>query len=69
MNAFDGAPRPVRRSLIAADRIDQDWPLVGCTAVPGHPGFFGQATAYTYLEEARARLSAVGERSVDVELR
>ena len=42
------------RSLVSADIVDPDWPRVGCTMIPGHPRLFGQATAYTYLDDARA---------------
>ena len=44
------------RPLVSADTVDPDWPRVGCTMIPGHPRLFGQATAYTYLDDARTAL-------------
>lgn len=54
------------RKLVSADRIDQDWSLVGCGAIPGHPRFFGQATSYRFLEDARATLADVREQTVRI---
>ncbi|MEX7469063.1 hypothetical protein AB4Z39_05050 [Mycobacterium adipatum] len=68
MNAF-ASPRTYpeqHRRLVSADRIDPDWPLVGCTSIPGHPDFFGQATAYTYLDDARTKLGDVRDQTIDV---
>ena len=52
MQAISGtAPR---RRLVSAELIDRGRASVGCIPVPGHSSFFGQATAYTYLDDARA---------------
>jgi hypothetical protein len=61
-----GAPTP---ALMSADRIDEDWPRIGCASIPGHPRFFGRATLYTYLDDARAALDGVAERVVTVPAR
>ncbi|GAB4686180.1 hypothetical protein MOKP106_42750 [Mycobacterium avium subsp. hominissuis] len=58
MSAFGtraSAPRPARH-LVSTDHLDPDWPRVGCTSIPGHPQFFGQSTAYRYLDDARIAL-------------
>lgn len=47
------------RRLVSTDRMDRDWARVGCRAIPGHPGFYGQSTAYVYLDEARTALAHV----------
>lgn len=57
--------RPARR-LVSTDRVDPDWPRVGCISIPGHPQFFGQATAYTYLDDARASLDICREQTIRV---
>lgn len=57
--------RPARR-LVSTDRVDPDWPRVGCISIPGHPQFFGQATAYTYLDDARAALDNCREQTIRV---
>lgn len=49
-------PKAQGRALVSADAVDPDWPRVGCTMIPGYPRFFGQATAYTYLDNARMAL-------------
>jgi hypothetical protein len=61
-----GAPTP---ALMSADRIDEDWPRIGCASIPSHPRFFGRATLYTYLDDARAALDGVAERVVTVPAR
>lgn len=70
MRAVSGpiASRRHVRKLVSADQIDQDWPVVGCVAVPGHPSFFGQATSYRFLDDALAALADVREQTVRVAL-
>lgn len=58
MPALPAAAQPARR-LLLADQVDPDCARVGCTSIPGHPRFYGQATAYVYLEEARNELAHV----------
>ncbi len=68
MNAFASPLAPEQhRRLVSADRIDADWPLVGCTSIPGHPQFFGRATAYTYLGDARSSLGVIRDQTFEVE--
>lgn len=68
MNAFASPLAPEQhRRLVSADRIDADWPLVGCTSIPGHPDFFGRATAYTYLGDARSSLGVIRDQTFEVE--
>lgn len=68
MSAFASPHAPERhRRLVSADRIDADWPLVGCTSIPGHPDFFGRATAYTYLADARSSLGVIRDQTFEVE--
>ena len=57
-SALDGAGRPARR-LVSAGRLDPDWPDVGLTGIPGHPGMVGRATLFTYLDDARAELGGI----------
>jgi hypothetical protein len=38
-------------------------------SIPGHPRFFGQATAYVYLEEALAALAHVQHQTLRISLR
>lgn len=60
MSAFaPSAPGGSARRLVDASHLDRDWPTVGCTPIPRHPGFVGQATAYTYLDDARSALAAI----------
>lgn len=54
------------RALISADDVDPDWPRIGCTMIPGHPRFFGQATAYTYLETARTALEECRDQALRI---
>lgn len=68
MSSFAPRPsesRPARR-LVSTDHVDPDWPRVGCISIPGHPQFFGQATAYTYLDDARAALDIYREQTIRV---
>lgn len=58
MPALPAAAQPARR-LLSADQVDPDCARVGCTSIPGHPRFTGQATAYVYLEQARNELAHV----------
>jgi len=67
MNAFPSpSPRADARHLVDAEHLDPDWPRVGCMSIPGHPTFFGRATAYTFLDDARAALDAVREQTFRV---
>ena len=70
MNTAASGPSgtPVRR-LMSADRIDPDWALIGCTSVPGYHQFFGQSTAFTYLEDARTVLDAVRSNTFTIPLK
>lgn len=65
MPALPGAAKPTRR-LLSTDDIDPDWAHVGCRSLPGHPRFYGQATAYVYLDEARAALAHVRDSTVQI---
>lgn len=68
MSAFGtraSAARPARH-LVSTDRLDPDWPRVGCTRIPGHPQFFGQSTAYRYLDDARIALDTCREQTLRV---
>lgn len=59
-SALDSAgwhPRP----LVSAHRLDPDWPEVGLTGIPGHPGLVGRPTMFTYLDNARAELGGVAD--------
>ncbi|MCX2715851.1 hypothetical protein [Mycolicibacterium sp. J2] len=67
MPALFTAAKPKHR-LVSSELLDADWPRVGCVSVPGHPGFYGQATSYVYLEDARDALAAVRERPVGIPL-
>jgi hypothetical protein len=58
MPALPAAVQPTRR-LLSVDQIDPDCARVGCMPIPGHPRFYGQATAYVYLDEARGELAHV----------
>ncbi len=53
------SPKERHRGLVAADRVDPHWPQVGCVCIPGLPRYAGCATAYRYLEDARAELSVI----------
>lgn len=61
-----GVPSGHIRRLIPVDRIDADWPLVGCIPVPSHPRFYGRATASIDLDEARYALGDVRRETVRV---
>ena len=65
MPAVPTTARP-RRRLISADAIDPDCTRIGCVAIPGHPSFYGQATAYVYLEEARQELAVIRDTPVRI---
>lgn len=65
MPALPAAARP-NRHLVAADDIDPDCARTGCTPIPGHPRFYGQATAYVDLEQARAQLATAQESPVQI---
>lgn len=67
MPALSSAARP-RHRLVSSDAIDPDWPRVGCASIPGHPRFYGQATSYVYLDDARHALADVRNQSVSVPL-
>lgn len=54
------------RHLVSTDHLDPDWPRVGCTRIPGHPQFFGQSTAYRFLDDARIALDACHEQTFRV---
>jgi hypothetical protein len=58
-----------KHRFVSADRIDADWPRVGCAPVPGYPRFYGQATSYVYLEQAREALAPVRDSVVPISLR
>lgn len=60
------SPKERHRGLFAADRVDPHWPQVGCTCIPGRPRFAGRATAYRYLEDARAALSVIRQETFRV---
>ncbi|MBZ4612391.1 hypothetical protein GBP66_16930 [Mycobacterium avium subsp. hominissuis] len=68
MSAFSARTSPGRRArrLVSTDDIDPDWPRVGCVQIPGHPQFFGQATAYTFLDDARIALNTCREETFPV---
>lgn len=67
MKAFPSpAARADTRHLVDAEHLAPDWPLVGCVSIPGHPAFFGRATADTFLDDARAALNAVREQTFRV---
>lgn len=68
MSALPAATQPTRR-LLSTDQVDPDCARVGCMSVPGHPRFFGQATAYVYLEESRAALAHVQQQTLRIPLR
>lgn len=57
------SPKELHRGLFAADRVDPHWPQVGCISIPGRPRYAGRATAYRYLDDARAALSAIREET------
>ena len=59
------ARRPLRH-LVSTDHLDADWPRVGCTRIPGHPHFFGQSTAYRFLDDARIALDTCREQAFRV---
>lgn len=59
--------QPTTSHLVSVDRLDRDWLRVGCAPVPGHPRFLARATAYTFLDDARAQLAAVRERTFRIE--
>ena len=65
MPALPTAARPSRH-LVSADAIDPDCTRIGCVAIPGHPRFYGQVTAYVYLDEARQELAAVRDTPVRI---
>lgn len=65
MSALPWAAQP-RHTLISTDHIDPDWVRVGCSTVPGHARFTGQATAYVYLEQAREALVDVRDRPIRI---
>lgn len=67
MPALAGAEKP-RHRLVSTTDLDHDWSRVGCSPIPGHPRFCGQATAYVYLEEARQVLSIVREGPIRIML-
>lgn len=50
----------------AVERLNRYWQRVGLVPVDGHPGFLGQATAFTYLDDARRDLAAVRESAFHV---
>jgi hypothetical protein len=54
------------RHLVSTDHLDPDWPRVGCTRIPGHPQFFGQSTAYRFLDDARIALDTCREQTFRV---
>jgi hypothetical protein len=54
------------RRLVSADRMDRDWARIGCRAIPGHPGFYGQSTAYVHLDQARTALAHVRDHVIGV---
>ena len=68
MPALPDAAAPTRR-LLSTDDIDPDWARVGCRSLPGHPRFFGQATAFVYLDEARNALAHVRDSTVRITVR
>jgi hypothetical protein len=68
MPALPTAAQPIRR-LLSTDQVDPDCARVGCMSIPGHPRFFGQATAYVYLEEALAALAHVQHQTLRISLR
>jgi hypothetical protein len=61
MPALPPAGKPSRR-LLSTDQIDPDGARVGFSLIPGHPRFYGQATAYVFLDEAREALAHVLEQ-------
>ncbi|MEE6140537.1 hypothetical protein SKC41_30020 [Mycobacterium sp. 050128] len=65
MGAFAGrgTVRGPARRLVSTDHLDPDWPRVGCIRVPGHPQFFGQSTAYRFLDDARIALDRCREQT------
>lgn len=68
MRAFAAPSSPSRppRRLVSTDHVDPDWPRVECIPIPGHPQFFGQATAYRFLDDARAALETTREQTYRV---
>lgn len=67
MHAVPSAtPVPGGGRLVDANRLDPDGPRVGCVSIPGHPRFFGRATLFTYLDDARANLDAVRHETFHV---
>jgi hypothetical protein len=52
----------------AVDRLNHYWQQVGLEPIGGHPGFLGQATAFTHLPNARRRLAAVKQCVIRVPL-
>lgn len=67
MPALSTAVQPKHR-LVSSDLIDADWPRVGCFSVPGYPRFYGQATSYVHLEDARDGLAEVRDQPVRIPL-
>lgn len=68
MPALPDAAIPTRR-LVSTDDIDPDWARLGCRSLPGHPRFYGQATAFVYLDEARNALAHVRDSTVRITVR
>lgn len=65
--ALPAAAAPPRR-LLSTDEVDPDWARTGLVSIPGHPRFYGQATAYVYLEKARDTLAHVSDSTVRITL-
>ncbi|EUA09755.1 hypothetical protein I545_5872 [Mycobacterium kansasii 662] len=67
MPALAATAKSTRRLLCSED-IDPDWVRVGCRPLPGHPRFYGQATAYVHLDDARSALAHVRDSTVQIRL-
>ncbi|MGV7744318.1 hypothetical protein PJN29_27905 [Mycobacterium kansasii] len=67
MPALPSATAP-RHMLVSTDQIDPDWVRIGCASVPGHARFYGRATAFVYLEEARDALAGVRDEPIRISL-
>jgi len=53
---------------VPATDLDPDSRRVGCVAVPGHPRFYGQSTAYVFLAEACVVLAPVRHEVIRIML-
>ncbi|GAT07740.1 hypothetical protein H7I77_09690 [Mycolicibacterium novocastrense] len=60
------SPDVSRSTAETVERVNRYWRLAGLQPIDGHPGFLGQATAFTHLDAARRALADVRDTTFRV---